>query len=123
QALEPATHLLRRRGAGRLADDADDGSGVVRREGFERALQHEAPDAVVEVASAEPDRVRHAFTGGGEMATDGLEPRSRGRGEPNAAARHRVGESERHAADDRAAAIGAHHEETALAREALPAHF
>ena len=123
QTLDPTADLLRRHGPGRLPDHADHGGVVVTGECLERALEHEAADVVGEIASAEADRMGDAFAGCGEMAGDGLQARARRRGEPDTAARHRVGESERHAAEDCGAAIRPHHEEPARARESLQAHF
>ena len=116
---DPRAEPPERRGAGWLADDADDarvGIGVERRE---RRLQHEPADLVGEVAPAHTDRVRDALTSSGDVAGDFLEPRARGRGDADPAPRHGVGEAERHAANDRGAAVGSHQEQASRARERL----
>ena len=105
--------------AGRLADDADDAGIGVRGQKLERAQHHHTADLIGEIAPANTDGLRHALARARERTGDFLQTGARGGGQPDAPARHRVGEAERHAVEDGRTAVGAHHEQAALQRHAL----
>ena len=87
--------------------------------GIERIDRHQRRDAAdlgLEIAPAGADRVRDAAAGARDQAGDLLDAGARRADDADVAARHDVGEGERHAADDRGAAIGPHHQTAQRAR-------
>ena len=101
------------RGGRRLGDQHD---MLRRRVGIERIDRHQGgdrPDLGLEVAPAGPDRMADAAPGARDQARHFLDAGARRADDADVAARHDVGEAERHAGDDRGAAIRPHHEEAA----------
>ena len=90
--------------------------------GVERVDRHQRGDRAdlgLEVAAAGADGVADAAAGARDQAGHFLHAGARRADDADVAARHRVGESERRAGDDRGAAVRAHHQQAALARLAL----
>ena len=79
-----------------------------RVDGGERA---ERADALVEVAAADADAVRHAPAQARDQARHFLQPGAGGRDDADVAARHGVGESDRRAGDERGAAVRPHEQQ------------
>ena len=84
-------------------------------------LQHrDAADLFLQVAAAGAERLRDAAAQVVDAAGHFLQPGARRRDEADVAAPHDVGKAERHAVDDRRAAIGPHHQQVfARARTVL----
>ena len=111
--------LARDRRCGRLGDQHDHARGRV---GGQRGqpLQHrDAADLFLQIAAAGAQRLRDAAAQVVDAAGDLLQPGARCGDETDVAAPHDVGEAERHAVDDRGAAIGAHHQQVLGARHRL----
>ena len=104
---------------GRLGDDDDHSRRRIAREELESREERGAADLVVDVAAAGADRVRHAFAELVDADGHFLHAGARRADDADRAAPHGVRESERHAGDDRGAAVGPHDEEPLLRRQAL----
>ena len=79
--------------------------------GAERIHRHQRRDAADlrrEVPAADADGLRYTAAVPGYQARNFLYPGARGADDPDIAARHHVGESQGHTADDARTAIGTH---------------
>ena len=81
--------------------------GVEQVDGRQRG---ERADLAGEIAAAHADRLRDALAALRDQAGHLLHAGARRADDADVAARHAVGEGERHAADDGGAAVGAHHQ-------------
>ena len=106
-------------GGGGLGDQDDDARPRVGREALDASLHHEAAHALVEVVAAHADHLRAALAEAIDEAADLLEPRAGGADEADGPAPDGIGEAERHAVEDRGAAVRAHDEELLLRGEPL----
>jgi hypothetical protein len=103
--------------------DGDGDLDIVTNEFIERAQHGNAANLRRQVATAGAERVRHAEPALVNEGSDVLQARARGADYADRAATHRVREAERHAAHDRRAAIGPHHDASAAFRLALEHHL
>ena len=78
---------------------------------------------IAEAGDADADRLAHPGAHRVDQARNLLQAGARRCDQADVAAPHRVGEAERHAIDDRGAAIGAHHHQPARARQFLERDF
>src|SRR3972149_4566543 len=110
-------------GRGRVDAPAFSVSGYPAAEGL-GALEHGDPaDRLAEVVAAGADRLRDADAEAVDEGGHLLEPGAGGGEAADRAAPHDIREGERHAVDDRGAAVGAHDDQTVLARELLQRHL
>ena len=107
---DPLEDLRRHRQGRRLGDDHHVPRSGVRLERVDRHQRRDAADPLVEIVAADADRLGNPLAAAGDEAGDFLHPRSRGADDRDLAARHPVGEGQRHAVHDRGAAVGSHHE-------------
>ena len=96
---------------GRLGDQDDDLGPGVGGEPLQPVQHHRAADTLVEVATADPDRLRHAGAGPMDEAAHLLEPGTRCGDEADGPAANSVREAERDAVDDRRPAVGPHEQQ------------